>query len=242
MIFTQLAFLLFFAVTFGGHWLLKGNEARKIWLLLTSCFFYGYWDERFLLLIFFSIVVDYFTARGLAQENRPRVRKLLITASICVNLGILGFFKYYNFFADSTFALLHELGFHADAPTLRIVLPVGVSFFTFQSMTYTVDVYRRQLSARKSFLDFSLYVLFFPQLVAGPIVRAIDFLPQLDTTRVWKAVDGRRALMLFAIGYFKKTCLADNIAHAIDPLFASPLTFDGPSRVLGAVLYSVQIY
>jgi alginate O-acetyltransferase complex protein AlgI len=242
VIFTQLAFLGFFLVTASVHWALQSNRARKLWLLATSYYFYSCWDYRFLALIFASTVLDYATALALSRPDTPRIRRLLITGSLCANLGILGFFKYYNFFIGSGAALLSWFGWSTAAPTLSIVLPVGVSFFTFQSMSFTVDVYRGKLPAHRDFLDFALFVSFFPQLVAGPIVRASAFLPQLESTRSWLNVNVRRALLLFVVGYFKKACIADNIAAAIDPLYESPTSFGVASRVLGAVLYSIQIY
>jgi alginate O-acetyltransferase complex protein AlgI len=242
MIFTQLVFFGFFLVTFLVHWALRGHRARKVWLLLCSFFFYGYWDYRFLALILFSTALDYWVGLLLERTQDERARRVLITCSLVANLGLLGFFKYYDFFVDSGLQLAHALGLPLEKPSLQVVLPVGISFFTFQTMSYTIDVYRRQLPARRSFLDFALFVAFFPQLVAGPIVRAADFLPQLDRTPRFADVDGRRALLLFALGYFKKACVADNIASAIDPLFANPVAHDAADRVLGAVLYSVQIY
>ncbi len=242
MIFTQFAFVGFFLVTALVHWALKRNQSRKIWLLCASYYFYGSWDYRFLVLIFGSTVLDYATAVGLGRAQTDRVRHWLITGSICANLGILGFFKYFNFFIDSAAALLTWFGFNPNVTTLNVVLPVGVSFFTFQSMSFTIDVYRRKLAPQHPFLDFALFVSFFPQLVAGPIARASHFLPQLETTRSFVDINVRRSLLLFTIGYFKKACIADNIAAAIDPLFNEPTLFEPASRVLGAALYSVQIY
>lgn len=242
MIFTQPIFLLFFLVSFAGYYALRTNETRKLWLLCASYFFYGYWDYRFLALILFCTTVDFFTARSLERTEDPGRRRLLIATSIVTNLSVLGFFKYFNFFIDSASALAVALGWEVALPSLRVLLPVGISFFTFQSMSYTVDVYRRELRARKSFLDFALFVSFFPQLVAGPIVRARDFIPQLDSIRRFAEVDVRRALVLFAVGYFKKACVADNVAAAIDPLFSDPERYSAGSRALGAVLYSVQIF
>jgi alginate O-acetyltransferase complex protein AlgI len=242
MIFTQPVFLLFFLVAFSVFWALKTNGTRKIWLCLASYFFYGYWDYRFLALILFCTVFDFLTARALERQTDESRRKLFITLSITVNLAVLGFFKYFNFFVDSAVAALEAFGWTGSAPTLRILLPVGISFFTFQSMSYTVDVYRRQIPAQKNFLDFATFVAFFPQLVAGPIVRARDFLPQLAAMKRFDEIDVRRALVLFAVGYFKKACVADNVSAAIDPLFADPERYDAVSRVLGAALYSLQIF
>ncbi len=242
MIFTQPVFFLFFAVVAAVHWALRGNAWQKRWLLVASYFFYGYWDYRFLGLIFLSTCIDFAAGLGLGTVQKPSARRALITLSLCANLGILGFFKYYNFFVHSGTQLLRALGLDVGEATLSVVLPVGVSFFTFQSMSYTINVYRRVLAPERRFFDFALFVSFFPQLVAGPIARASHFLPQLATTRASSAIDGRRALLLFLVGYFKKACVADNIASAIDPVFSHPAAHAAGSRVLGSTLYSVQIY
>jgi alginate O-acetyltransferase complex protein AlgI len=242
MIFTQPIFFAFFALTLAVHWALQSERGRKLWLLAMSYVFYGYWDVRFVGLIVLCTVFDYAVGLLLARAETPAKRHALIAASLCMNLGLLGFFKYYGFFVGSAVALLKSLGFHASLPLLKVVLPAGISFFTFQTMSYTIDVYRRQLAPQKDFLDFALFVGFFPQLVSGPIVRASQFLPQLTVPRVLANVDVRRALALFAVGYFKKACVADNIAAAIDPVFTDPTLYTGAERTLSALLYSVQIY
>jgi alginate O-acetyltransferase complex protein AlgI len=193
-------------------------------------------------LIVFCTVFDYSVGLVLGRTEAPRRRKALIAASLCMNLGLLGFFKYYGFFVSSTVSLLTSLGVPASVPVLKVLLPAGISFFTFQTMSYTIDVYRRELPPQKNFLDFAVFVGFFPQLVSGPIVRASQFLPQLLVPRVLARVDVRHALVLFAVGYLKKACVADNIAAAIDPVFASPAEFTASVRALAAILYSVQIY
>ena len=242
MIFTDLVFFVFFAVTAGVYWALRSNRSRKVWLLVTSYFFYGYWDYRFLALIFACTVLDYSVGLWLAKVQAPAARRALIVTSLSANLGLLGFFKYYNFFVESGVELFRRFGLPVNQPTLEIVLPAGISFFTFQSMSYTIDVYRRELEPRKSFLDFATFIAFFPQLVAGPIVRAKTFLPQFDAPRSLADVDARHALLLFASGYFKKACIADNVATIIDPVFLDPTAYAGIDRALSAVLYSVQIY
>jgi len=242
MIFTQPVFFLFFAVTFGVFWALRGERARRVWLLVASYFFYGYWDYRFLALILGCTVFDYTVALWLPRVDAPAKRRLFIVASLCANLGVLGLFKYYNFFVDSASELLRAVGLPRFDATLKLVLPAGISFFTFQSMSYTIDVYRREIEPRRNFIDFATFIAFFPQLVAGPIVRAKTFLPQFDTPRRFADVAVRQALYLFAVGYFKKACVADNIASVIDPLFSQPTAFHAADRVLGAALYSVQIY
>lgn len=242
MIFTQPIFLLFFAVCFLVHWALKNHQAQKWWLLACSYYFYGYWDWRFLSLIFASTCVDFLIGLALGRQASPAARRLIVMGSVVVNLGFLGFFKYYNFFVESGRELLDWFGMPVAGTALHIVLPVGISFFTFQSMSYTIDVYRREIPAARSFLDFALFVSFFPQLVAGPIVRARDLLPQFTRAPVFADIEARSCLLLFWVGFFKKACLADNIAGAIDPVFADPSRYHGVDIVLSSLLYSVQIY
>lgn len=243
MLFTEGRFFLLFAVAFGVYWALRSNRLRKNWILICSCVFYGAWDWRFLGLMFASVVVDYLAALRLASVQDDRARRIWLTLSIVANLGILGFFKYYGFFVDSAVALLNAAGIDVGTRTLEIVLPVGISFYTFQSMSYTIDVYRRQLTAVRNFSDFAMYVAFFPQLVAGPIVRAVDFLPQLDRARSFRDdVNVRASLSLFLMGFVKKACVADGIAAAIDPVYVSPRAWDAVSHWIATALYTIQVY
>jgi alginate O-acetyltransferase complex protein AlgI len=241
MVFTELRFLFFFLVVFVLHWTLSGATSRKVLLLISSYVFYSAWDWRFASLLLLSTVIDYWVARAIEREPADRRRKGWLTISLLANLGILGFFKYFNFFVQSGAGFLGWLGLPVDVPTLSIVLPLGISFYTFQTMSYTLDVYRRKLRAAGP-LDFAVFVAFFPQLVAGPIVRASDFLPQLTTLRRWADVVVRPALTLFLIGYIKKACVADNIAPIVDTYFAAPATFTASAAVLAVMLYAVQIY
>jgi alginate O-acetyltransferase complex protein AlgI len=240
MLFVELAFLPFFVLVLAVHWLLRDATWRKAWLLLASAYFYGSWDWRFLALIAFSTLLDY--AVALALERPGARRKLWLAVTLAGNLGLLGFFKYFGFFVDSAVTFLGALGFQAHRPTLAIVLPVGISFYTFQTLSYTLDVYLGNLRARRSLLDFALFVGFFPQLVAGPIVRAADFLPQLDEPRVWARVDVRAALTLFGIGFLKKACVSDNLAPHVDRFFADPAQFDALSAWIAVLAYALQIY
>ncbi|MBI5363934.1 MAG: MBOAT family protein [Planctomycetes bacterium] len=242
MIFTEGRFFVLFLLCFLVHWSLRGSTARKAWLLACSCVFYGAWDVRFLALMFATLTLDYVIGAVLGKERAPGGRKLWLALSIAGNLGILGFFKYFGFFVDSAVAFSAWLGLPMSARTLDIVLPVGVSFYTFQSMSYTFDVYRRELKPAKSYLDFALFVTFFPQLVAGPIVRAVDFLPQLETLKRWADVAARPALVLFLVGFVKKACIADQVAPTVDLLFAHPEQYGVYSTWIGVVLYAVQIY
>ena len=187
MFFNSFSFLVFFTLFFAAYWSLKG-QARVALCLIASYIFYGWWDPRFCLLLLWSTLLDYFVAQGLARSQNKAARRTLITLSVISNLGLLSFFKYFNFFADSLEALFLQLGLTPDWPTLHIILPVGISFYTFQSISYTVDVYFGKIKVENSLLNFAAFVALFPQLVAGPIVRAEYFLPQLQSDRkfVWR--------------------------------------------------------
>ena len=242
MLFVEFRFFAFFALVFAVAWLLRRDGWRKSWLLLCSYVFYGAWNWKFLSLIWISTVVDYTVAQLMERTEQPLRRKLLLTVSMAANLGLLGIFKYFNFFVDSAAALAELLGFQPHLPTLSVLLPVGISFYTFQTMSYTIDVYRRVMPATRNAIDFALFVAFFPQLVAGPIVRARDFMPQLASRPVFGAILWRPALVLFLLGFFKKACVSDNIAPFVDAYFADPGSFDALSSWIAVCLYSVQIY
>ena len=242
MLFTEARFLFFFAIAFGVYWTLPRNRPRKVWLLVLSYVFYAAWDWRFLGLILFSTGLDYLVGGLLRGEQSNLRRKLLLTLSLAGNLGMLGFFKYYNFFVESAAAFAGLLGFEASPHTLGIILPVGISFYTFQTLSYTIDVYRGRLQPVDSLLDFAVFVGFFPQLVAGPIVRASHFLPQLEDKKRISDVQLRACLSLFLIGFIKKAVLSDNIAPVIDPVFADPSAFTAGSNWICLFLWHVQIY
>jgi len=242
MLFTEFRFVAFFLSIFAVHWLLPSNRARKLWLLAASWSFYAAWDWRFLSLIAASTLIDYSVGRGLERAPAQGRRRVLLAASLVGNLGILGFFKYYNFFAASAAEFTAWLGLGLPLATLEIVLPLGISFYTFQTLSYTIDVYRREMEPSRSLTDFALFVSFFPQLVAGPIVRAKDFLPQLSATRRLADIGLRVPLARFLVGFVKKACIADQIAVVIDPVFADPALFDASTLWLASLLYSLQIY
>ncbi len=239
MIFVELRFFIFLALVWPVYWRLGSDRKRKWWLLAASYYFYGSWDWRFLSLLAFSTVVDYVAALQMAAGHKPRAWLLVSMSS---NLGVLALFKYFNFFLDSAVALANTVGIEASSLRLEIVLPVGISFYTFQTMSYTIDVFRGRLAARRDMLDFALYVAFFPQLVAGPIVRASDFLPQLDAPRLFASVPFRAAASLFLSGFFKKACIADNVAPIVDQFFANPALHSTADAWLATILYSIQIY
>ena len=240
MLFTELRFLFFFSAVFVVYWLLTSFQRQKWLLLLASYLFYAAWDWRFLSLILFSTIVDFQVGKRLHQKTS--YQKLWLYTSIFANLGILGLFKYFDFFAESAVQFAHFLGFPVSDLTLRVVLPVGISFYTFQTLSYSIDIYRGSLKPCTQLLDFSLFVAFFPQLVAGPIERAATFLPQLQTQRCWRLVDVRGASLLFLLGFTKKSVVADNVAPFVDRYFAQPNAWDAMSAWGATVLYAIQIY
>jgi alginate O-acetyltransferase complex protein AlgI len=247
VLFTEPVFLLFFAAVFAAAWVVRANRRRKLLLLAASYLFYAGWDWRFLSLIALSTGIDYAIGRGLDPEGpgasrTPAGHRALLVASLGVNLGILAVFKYYGFFVESAVGLLHAVGLDAGARVPEIVLPVGISFYTFQTLSYTIDVYRGKLAPVRSPIDFALFVGFFPQLVAGPIVRAADFLPQLEARPRLADVAFRRHLTLFLVGFVKKACIADNLAPFADRVFAAPETFTALAIQTAVALYAVQIY
>ncbi len=225
MLFNSLEFLIFLALFFAlWPFLRRTNTSRWVYLTVASFFFYGWWDWRFLFLLLGSGLIDFWA--GFAMERWPRHRRWFLIASMTGNIGSLALFKYFNFFIRNTNHLLHLFGFHDTLPGIEIVLPVGISFYTFQSMSYTIDIYRGQLKPTKNFFHFFAYLSMFPQLVAGPIVRAADLLPQL--THVTHTTEKTRwdGLMLIAQGYFKKVVVADTLAPVINAAFASSVPFD----------------
>ncbi len=242
MIFTEFSFFLFFALAFGVHWALRGNGLRKSWLLLCSYVFYAAWRWEFLGLILLSTVIDYTVGRLIARERPPGGKRVWLVLSLVGNLGILGLFKYFDFFIASGVELLAAMGIETSADRLELVLPVGISFYTFQTLSYTIDVYRGHLKPVRNFRDFALFVAFFPQLVAGPIVRAAHFLPQLLKTRSFADIAFRAHAMLFLFGYVKKACIADNFASIVDPVFVDPESYGPAGLWLALLLYSIQIY
>lgn len=242
MIFTELRFLGFFLAVFALHWSLRSLRSRHLLLLTASYVFYGVWDVRFLGLIILSTAVDFSAGCLLADATNQKRRRLIVATSLSINLGILGVFKYFNFFAASFADLLRVLGVEAGPTTLNLILPVGISFYTFQSASYTLDVYRRTLPPARDPLTYATFVAFFPQLVAGPIVRAADFLPQLIHPRRLADVAWRPLLLLFLAGFFKKAVLSDNLAPYVDAFYAQPAAFDPASHALGLLAYAAQIY
>lgn len=241
MVFNSIQFLVFLPIVFLLYWLVfKPLKWQNVLIVVASYVFYGWWDWRFLSLIAFTSLCSY--ASGVLIERHRDKGKLISAANIVINLLILGFFKYFNFFTESFADAMLSLGWHCDAPTLNIVLPVGISFYTFQALSYSIDVYRKKLDASHSLIDVMAFISFFPQLVAGPIERATKLLPQIQQPRTFSpkaATDGMRQMLW---GLFKKMIVADTCGMIVDKLWADAASQTGFALMLGGVLFSFQIY
>ena len=243
MLFPTVTFAIFLTLVLGAHTVLLGRpRAWKATMLAASYIFYAWWDWRFLTLIWLSTAVDFVAGRALRASTSPTRRRMLLVLSLGTNLGMLGFFKYADFFVESFVNLMADLGLAVSAQPLGIILPVGISFYTFQTMSYSIDIYRGRLEPTESLLDFALFVGFFPQLVAGPIVRARDFLAQLGTDDR-TPIDTGRSLRLILGGLFKKIVIADVLAtKLVDGVFANPEGATGLETLLAIYGYALQIY
>lgn len=244
MLFNSIDFAIFLPIVFILYWFIENRNLKfqNVLIVIASYLFYGWWDWRFLSLIIFSTLVDYLIGFSLSKQENQKKRKLLLWISILVNLGFLGFFKYYNFFLDNFVAAFSFFGKEINANSLNIILPVGISFYTFQTLSYTIDVYKRKLEPTNDFIAFSAFVSFFPQLVAGPIERATNLLPQFYNRRTFdygKAVDGMRQILW---GLFKKIVIADNCAEYANLIFNNSATYSGSTLALGALFFTFQIY
>jgi D-alanyl-lipoteichoic acid acyltransferase DltB (MBOAT superfamily) len=241
MLFNSLQFFAFLAVVYALYLGLSHRWQNRL-LLAASYLFYGSWNWRFLSLIFLSTLVDYVVAQRIHAETDDRRRRQYLFVSLAVNLGVLGVFKYFNFFVGSMIDLLNGLGLELDWQTLHIVLPVGISFYTFQTLSYSIDVYRGKLEPTKRFLDYALYVSFFPQLVAGPIERATHLLPLVLEPRTVKLTQVWRGCVLILVGLFKKVVIADGLASTVNEVFGSTGGSSGSDVLLAMYLFTIQIY
>jgi alginate O-acetyltransferase complex protein AlgI len=244
MLFNSIDFAVFLPTVFVLYWFVtdKNLKLQNFLIVAASLLFYGWWDWRFLSLIIFSTLVDYMVSLQLKNEVSQKKRKMLLWISILLNLGFLGFFKYYNFFLANFITAFTFFGGKISAESLNIILPVGISFYTFQTMSYTIDVYRRKLEPTDDIIAFSAFVSFFPQLVAGPIERATHLLPQFYQKRTFdygKAVDGMRQILW---GLFKKIVIADNCAEYANLIFNHSTEYSGSTLALGAFFFTFQIY
>ena len=244
MLFNSIDFAIFFPIVFLLYWLVFNGSVQKQnkFILAVSYFFYGWWDPKFLILIFLSSIVDFFVGKFLQIQKKSFHRKLLLLLSITVNLGLLGFFKYYNFFIENFIDAFSIFGKELSIGTLNIILPVGISFYTFQTLSYTIDIYKNKITPTNDIISFFAFVSFFPQLVAGPIERAKNLLPQFFVNRKFsysKSKDGLRQILW---GLFKKIVIADNCGEISDLIFNSSSLDSGLTVILGAFFFSFQIY
>ena len=242
MLFNSIDFAIFLPIVFILYWLAQNKTIQNCLLVIASYIFYGLWDWRFLILIAFSSLVDYCVGIGLSKtDNQPR-RKLLLSISIIVNLGCLGFFKYYNFFIDNFVELFQFFGHSINVQGLDIILPIGISFYTFQTLSYSIDIYQEKLKPVKNIIVFFAFVSFFPQLVAGPIERATHLVPQFCQPRVFNYNDARDGLRQMLWGLFKKIVIADNCAVYANRIFDNYAQYSGSTLLLGAFFFAFQIY
>jgi D-alanyl-lipoteichoic acid acyltransferase DltB (MBOAT superfamily) len=244
MLFNSIEFAIFLPLVFVVYWLLSKQALRiqNLFILVVSYVFYGWWDWRFLGLIFVSSLLDFVLANAMHHENNPQKRKGLLYLSLLFNLSLLGFFKYFNFFIDNFIQAFSFFGAQLEPTSLNIILPVGISFYTFQTLSYSIDVYRRNLEPTKDIVAFFAFVSFFPQLVAGPIERASNLLPQFYKKRTFdyaKAVDGFRQILW---GLLKKMLIADNAAIIANDIFNNSADYSGFTLLLGAIFFAFQIY
>lgn len=244
MLFNSIEFLIFLPIVFLLYWFVfnKNLKYQNILLLISSYLFYGWWDYRFLSLIIISSLVDYIVGIKIYATKNPLKRKRFLFLSIFMNLGLLGYFKYYNFFIKSFINAFSSIGIHVELSSLNIILPVGISFYTFQTLSYSIDVYRGKMNPTRDIIAFFTFVAFFPQLVAGPIERASNLLPQFYKNRQFgysKAVEGMRQILW---GLFKKIVIADNCAQYANEIFSNYHTYSGSELLLGVIYFAFQIY
>ncbi|KPK36121.1 MAG: hypothetical protein AMK70_03500 [Nitrospira bacterium SG8_35_1] len=241
MLFNSIDFLFFFLCVYLVY-LYLGHKAQNRMLLVSSYLFYGSWNWKFLSLILISTGVDYFCGKEIFRRINCNQRRFFLLISILTNLGILGFFKYYNFFSESLASLLGTMGWHMNFTTLNVILPVGISFYTFQTMSYSIDIYRGKIKPEYNVFDFALYVAYFPQLVAGPIERAKRLLPQLINPRTISKEDISEGLWLIVFGYFQKVFIADNLAKIVDTAFSASAVLSGIEYLVAVYAFAFQIF
>lgn len=239
MLFNSTIYLIFLPLVFVCYWLMRTRRGQNLVLLLGSMVFYGWWSLPYLGLMTGTCLANYLMSR---QMEGDRHRKAWLTGAVLLNFGVLGLFKYFNFFAENLSVVLQAFGMRADMPTLELVLPIGISFYTFQLTAYMVDCYRGQLRPTRSLLDFLTFIMFFPQLVAGPIERGSQLLSQMERRRTFSYGEGVAGLRLILVGLFKKMVIADNCSVPVDAIFDHPGGFSAPVLLMGAILFTLQIY
>ena len=243
MLFNSLEYLIFLPIVFIIYWLLKNSyKKQNILLLLSSYVFYGWWDYRFLSLIIFSSFLDYFVGQKIEEAIGEKNKKRWLLVSLFSNLGLLAVFKYYNFFADSFASTMSSIGWEVNDLTLNIILPVGISFYTFQTLSYSIDIYRNQIKASRDIVGFFTFVSLFPQLVAGPIERASNLIPQIENKRKLSVTLLKTGVFQIFIGLFRKVAIADNLGIYVDSVYGNYEIHNGSTLLVATVFYAFQIY
>lgn len=243
MLFNSIEYLIFLPIVFIIYWLLKNSyKNQNILLLISSYVFYGWWDYRFLSLIIFSSFLDYYVGQRIEEANGEKNKKRWLLVSLCSNLGLLGVFKYYNFFADSFASTMLTMGWEVNDLTLNIILPVGISFYTFQTLSYSIDIYRGQIKACKNIVGFFTFVSLFPQLVAGPIERASNLIPQIVNKRNLNVTLIKTGVFQIFIGLFRKVAIADNLGVYVDSVYGNYEIHNGSTLMTATIFYAFQIY
>ncbi|MEP5341498.1 MAG: MBOAT family O-acyltransferase [Algibacter sp.] len=243
MLFNSFEFLFFFPIVFIIYWLLKDDlRKQNILLLISSYIFYAWWDWRFLSLIIISSLIDFKAGSKIFTSNTKKQRKTWLFVSLIANLGFLSIFKYYNFFADSFTDLMNVFGWNPNDLTINVILPVGISFYTFQTLSYTIDIYRKQFQPTNNVISFFTYISFFPQLVAGPIERASNLLPQIEKKRVFRKDWFNEGIIQILVGLFRKIVIADTIGGYVDTIYADVELYNSTTIILATFLYAFQIY
>lgn len=244
MLFNSTGFLIFFPVVFILYWFVTKDNLKwqNLLLLVASYFFYAFWDWRFLFLLVFSTLLDYFTGIAMEKYDDPKRKRFWFWLSVIINLGFLAVFKYYNFFVSSFAEALSQLGINVNVWTLQVILPVGISFYTFHGLSYVIDIYKGKIKAERNFVDYSLFVSYFPLLVAGPIERATHLLPQIKVKRKFEDEHAIRGLELMIWGFFKKVVIADNMSLIVNRVYEEPAAYGSASLIIAAIAFSFQIY
>jgi alginate O-acetyltransferase complex protein AlgI len=241
MFFNSQAYLIFLSLVLILYWSVPFHRLR-IWILLAASYcFYAFWSQQLALLVASTTVMDYLLARGMDSTSSTRIRKVLLATSLSINLGLLCYFKYANFFIDSLRHALSSIGVTSTIPYLELIIPFGISFYTFEAISYTIDVYRRKISAEQNLSHFMLFILFFPHLVAGPIVRARDFLPQAERRKRFSWLRMQLGVQFFLMGFIKKV-IADRMAEFSDPIFNNPEAFKTSAVWVGVIAFAIRIY
>ncbi len=244
MLFNSVDFLIFFPIVYLLYWYVFNKKLilQNVLILIASYIFYAWWDWRFLFLLMFSILLDFSTGILMHDSKSPKMKKIWFWLSVCINLGFLGVFKYYNFFIGSFAGLLANVGLHANEWLLNIILPVGISFYTFHGLSYVIDIYKNRIEPERNFVNYSVFVSFFPLLVAGPIERATHLLPQVKKARIFNSDQSVEGIKMILWGFFKKVVVADSIAPVVNEIFNNYSEHSGFTLFYGAFLFAIQIY